>query len=461
MIVAPARRAAFEVVRRTFEHQAWADRALRSAARRHDLGARERAMARHLAYGAVQRRGTCDHLVERLAGRPVTELDAPIRAALRLGMFELLFADATPDHAAVDQAVELAKGGGGARRKAGAGLVNALLRRAARERADLLGSLDDATPAGAAVAHSYPEWLAGMWWDELGATEARSLMGAMNVPAETSLRVNTIRAEPDRVLAELKDAGESVDKPAAAGLLAQPEALVFRGPLGEAVRRRLAHGELVGQSRASQAVIAVLDPQPGERVLDLCAAPGIKTTGIAARMRNRGEVVAVEVNRGRARELRELCVRLGVDCVRAIEGDAASADVGGGYDRVLVDPPCSDLGTLASRPDARWRKSPELVDRLARLQGSILARAASALRPGGCLVYATCTVSRRENEDRVNALLDRDRSLRPDDLGAAFPQLSSEESGSIRTRPNRDRTDGFFIARLTRMDAGAIAGGEG
>jgi 16S rRNA (cytosine967-C5)-methyltransferase len=205
----------------------------------------------------------------------------------------------------------------------------------------------------------------------------------------------------------------------------------------------------------------VLDPQPTERVLDLCAAPGIKTAGIAARMRNRGEIVAVEVNRGRARELRELCARLGVECVRAIEGDAASADVGGGYDRVLVDPPCSDLGTLASRPDARWRKSPELVERLARLQGSILARAASALRPGGCLVYATCTVSRRENEDRVNALLDRDRSLRPDDLGAAYPQLSSGESGSIGTKPKRDRTDGFFIARLTRMDAGATAGGEG
>jgi 16S rRNA (cytosine967-C5)-methyltransferase len=445
-----ARRAAFEVIRRTFEHGAWTDRALRSAVRRHRLAGRERAMARRLAYGAVQRRGTSDHLIERLAGRPVTELDAPALAALRLGLFELLFADATPDHAAVDQAVELAKGGGGVRRRAAAGLVNAVLRRAARERAQLLSSLDDATPSGAAVAHSYPEWLARMWWEELGAAEARSLMAAMNAPAETSLRVNTLKADPDRLRAELQSAGEAVERPEAKGILAQPEALVARGPLGDDTRRRLRRGELVGQSRASQAVVAALDPLPSERVLDLCAAPGIKATGIAARMRNRGEAVAVEIDPGRARELRELCSRLGAECVRVVEGDAASADVGGGYDRVLVDPPCSDLGTLASRPDARWRKSPELIERLALVQGRIIARAAAAVRPGGRLVYATCTISRHENEQLVGALLQEDPSMRPDDLGAAYPELAATEHGSLRTRPDRDGTDGFFISRLGR-----------
>ncbi len=448
-VTAP-RRAAFEVLRRTFEHQAWADRVLRSAARRHGLAGRERAAARQLAYGAVQRRGTCDHLIELLAGRPVTELDAPAVAALRLGLFELLFAEATPDHAAVDQAVELAKGGGGGRRKAAAGLVNAILRRAARERPNLLGSLDDATPAGAAIAHSYPEWLARMWWEELGPADARSLMAAMNAAAETSLRVNTIKAQPDRLRAELENAGEPVERPAARGLLAQPEALIVRGALGESTRRSLERGELVGQSRGSQAVVAALDPQPSERVLDLCAAPGIKATGIAARMGNRGEVVAVEIDPGRARELRELCARLGVECVRVLEGDARSADVGGGYDRVLVDPPCSDLGTLASRPDARWRKSPEQIERLAALQGRILARASAAVRPGGRLVYATCTVSRRENEDRVRDLLSEDRSMHPDGLDEAHPGLASGEPGCVSIRPDRDGTDGFFIARLRR-----------
>ena len=167
--VSPARRAAFEVLRRTFEHAAWADRAFPAAAERHGLEGRDRAQAQRLAYGAVQRRGTSDALAGRLSGRDPERLDPPVVAALRLGLFELLFSDAPADHAAVDSAVELAKGGmrrGGGRRAAGAaGLVNAVLRRAARERAPLLASLTDDSPASAAIAHSVPAWLAEMWWD--------------------------------------------------------------------------------------------------------------------------------------------------------------------------------------------------------------------------------------------------------------------------------------------------------
>jgi 16S rRNA (cytosine967-C5)-methyltransferase len=452
--VTPSRRVAFEVVRRTFEHQAWADRALRAASERHGLEGRERAQAQRLAYGAVQRRGTSDHLIERLADRPAIRLDAPALAALRLGLFELLFADATPDHAAVDQAVELAKGNGGARRQAAAGLVNAVLRRAAREREELLGSLVDATPRDAALAHSYPEWIARMWWEELGPAEARALMAAMNEPAETALRVNTIRADPSSILNELRAAGDEVERPSAPPPLSTPESLVVRGRLGTLAHRRIAEGALVPQSRGSQAVVALLDPRPGERVLDLCAAPGIKTTAIAARMRNEGEIVAVELDPARGRALRELGERLGAACVRVVEGDAASADLGGGYDRILVDPPCSDLGALASRPDARWRKSPELIERLARIQEAILDRAATALRPGGRLVYATCTISVRENEQRMAALCERDRTVVVDDLGAVHPELASPQQPScLQTRPDRDRTDGFFIARLRRGGA--------
>jgi 16S rRNA (cytosine967-C5)-methyltransferase len=448
--VTPARRVAFEVVRRAFEHDAWADRALRAAADRRRLEGRERAQAQHLAYGAVQRRGTSDHFVERLADRPASRLDPPAMAALRLGLFELLFASATPDHAAVDQAVELAKGSAGRRRQAAAGLVNAVLRRAARERRELLGSLDDSTPEGAALAHSFPEWLARMWWEELGPEDARSLMTAMNKPAETALRVNTIKADPVQVRRRLEGADEKAERPPGPELLSQPEALIVPGQLGPVARRGLEDGEAVGQSRGSQAVVALLDPKPGERVLDLCAAPGIKTTGIAARMRNRGEVVAVELDPKRAGEMRDLCERLGVECVRVVEADASGADIGGGYDRILVDPPCSDLGALASRPDARWRKSPELIERLARVQGRILRRAARALRPGGRLVYATCTISLRENRDLVVGLLG-DPAMHADELGAAHPELAAPgERRFLQTRPDRDGTDGFFIARLAR-----------
>lgn len=454
--VAPARRAAFEVLRRTFEGGAWADRALPAAVERHGLDARDRALAQRLAYGAIQRRGTLDHLIGVLADRSAEEIDPPLLAALRLGLYELLFAAGTPDHAAVDQAVELAKGAHHGGREAGGrgtGLVNAVLRRAVRERDALLAGLSMETPAAAAIALSHPPWLAEMWWAQLGADEARSVMAADNEPAETALRVNTLRAEPDRVVSELAAAGMAVERQVAPP--APPESVVLSGPIGQPGGRRIDAGELVPQSRASAFVVATLDPRPGERVLDLCAGPGIKTTQIAARMHDEGEIVAAEVDPGRAGELRELCGRLGASCVRVVEANAARDDLGEGYDRVLVDPPCSDLGTLASRPDARWRKSPRQIAGLAELQAEILERAGAALRPRGTLVYSTCTISRRENEDQVSAALDgSDTGLGAEDLGRLHPELASgHDPRFLQTRSDRDRTDGFFIARLWRESA--------
>jgi len=439
--VTPARRAAFEVLRRTFEHEAWADRAFPAAAERHGLAGRDRAQAQRLAYGAVQRRGTADALVERLAERSADQLDPPVVAALRLGLFELLFSDARADHAAVDAAVELAKGGmrrGGGRRAAGAaGLVNAVLRRAARERQALLASLTDESAADAALAHSVPAWLAELWWEELGAESARALLRAINEPPETALRVNTLRAEVAELKSELETGGEPVrDGPAIAGI-DLPQALVWDGPLGAAALAALREGSLFAQSRGAQAVVAILDPHPGERVLDLCAGPGVKTTAIAARMRDEGELVAVERDGGRARQIEELCERAGARNVRVVVADAASEALGRGYDRVLVDPPCSDLGTLASRPDARWRKDPAAIERLAAEQSAILGRGLAATAAGGTLVYSTCTISARENRGVLDA-----------------SGVPAERWANLETRPDRDRTDGFFIATTPVGESG-------
>ena len=415
------------MLRRVFEQGAWADRALPAAVDRHRLDPRERSQAQWLAYGAVQRRGTADHLIEALAERPLARLDPPVVAALRLGLYELLHSSAAPGHAAVDQAVELAKSGlrGGAGGAAGAGLVNAVLRRAARERSTLLADIDDSTAEGAAILHSYPRWLAAMWWEELGPAAARSLMAAMNEPAETCLRVNALRTDPERTAAEIVAAEASVERPGAADPARAVRGTGRARPAdGGAARGGSPPGSSSAQARASQAVVALLDPRPGQRVLDLCAAPGIKTTAIAARLEDRGEVVAVERDPGRARRLRELCARLGASCVRVVEADAAETDFPAGYDRILVDPPCSDLGTLASRPDARWRKSPELIERLARLQATILARAAGALDDRGTLVYSTCTISVREGERRIAELERGGSALRADDLGASHPGLA-------------------------------------
>lgn len=453
--VSPARALAFATIRASFEDGAFTERAFRAGAEEAGLEGRERAQAQRLAYGAVQRSGTADAAIERLAERSTRLLDPPVLAALRLGLYELLFADATPDHAAVDQAVELVKGAGAGH---ASGLVNAVLRRAAREREALAESLlgDDSTPAKSAIAHSAPVWLAEMWWEELGAEGARSLLAACNQPAEVALRARP--EERDAQVSKLREAG--IEARAAAGEwpLAPPDAIVVEGRLGEAGTAAVAAGELTPQSRGSMAAVEALGPQAGEAVLDLCAGPGIKTGQIAARMEDRGEVISVELDPERAAEVAGQADRLGLRSVTVIEADATAGGMAPGFDRVLVDAPCSDLGALASRPDARWRKSPRAIERLAEVQAEVLRGAARVLRPGGTLVYATCTISRRENEDRVAALVAEAEAgevpaLRLEDLGAAAPALASEvEPRCLQLRPDRDRTTGFFIARLNRDD---------
>ncbi|MBA3867179.1 MAG: methyltransferase domain-containing protein [Solirubrobacterales bacterium] len=474
--IAPARQLAFATLRQTFEDGAHTERAFRTAADGLEIDGRERAQAQRLAFGAVQRRGTADAASERLAGRSTRLLDPPVLAALRLGLYELLFADGTPDHAAVDQAVELVKGAGAAH---ASGLVNAVLRRATREREQLVAALleDDSTPEAAAVAHSAPQWLARMWWGELGAESARSLLAACNRPAEVAMR-SSIRVAPpsrrresdmdacsvgapvgrDAAIEKLREAG--VEAAAAEGVwpLAAPEQIVISGRTGGAVPEMIAAGSLTPQSRGSAAVIEVLDPQPGEQVLDLCAGPGIKTGQICERIGDRGEVISVELDPNRAAEVAAQAVRLRLRGVSVIEADAADMDMAPGFDRILLDAPCSDLGALASRPDARWRKTPKGIERLAEIQQRALLAAAKLLRPGGTLVYATCTISRRENEDQIAALLaavaaGEAPSLRLDDLGALAPGLASAlEPRCLQLRPDRDDTTGFFIARLVRDD---------
>jgi 16S rRNA (cytosine967-C5)-methyltransferase len=195
----------------------------------------------------------------------------------------------------------------------------------------------------------------------------------------------------------------------------------------------------------------VLDPQPGERVLDLCAAPGAKASHIAALMGNRGEVVAVELHERRAEALAENCRRLGAGIVRTLHADAKGTVEGAPFDRVLLDPPCSDLGTLQARPDVRWRKDAETVDRLAAEQQALFETAARQLRPGGTLVYSTCTISPRENEERVLAFLDSHPDFGADDLGAERPEYAHpSEPRFLALLPHRHGTDGFFVARLRR-----------
>jgi 16S rRNA (cytosine967-C5)-methyltransferase len=441
--VAAARRCAYRVLRRVFEDGAWADHALRGEAERLGLDARDLALATRLAYGAVQRRATLDHVIVALAGRHVDRLEPPVRAALRLGVFQLAYLDRVPAHAAVGESVQLAKEDS----RGGAGLVNAVLRRAAREARGLIEALPEHTPRAAALRHSHPEWIAALWWETLGPESARALMAADNEPAEPALRANTLRTTAAELAARL-----AVLSHPAPDL---PEGLVLEAPFDAHGAPEWREGLFMPQSRAAMTVARLLGPLPGERVLDLCAAPGGKTTHLAALMEDRGTLVAVERHRGRAAALARTAQRMGATCVEVRAGDAAAEHEPEAYDRVLVDPPCSDLGTLASRPDARWRKTADQPGRLAATQGAILRAGAAAVRPGGTLVYSTCTISPAENEGVVAAFLADHTAFEVDDLREAVPVWQHPSvPRHLQTLPHRDGTEGFFIARLRRR-AGA------
>jgi 16S rRNA (cytosine967-C5)-methyltransferase len=424
-----------------FEDGAYADQVLHAESKK--LDPRDRALAMRLAYGAVQRRGTLDHLIEGLAERPTGRLDPPLLAALRLGLYELLYLDGAPDYAVVADAVELAK----THARAGHGLVNAALRRAGREgSAALLSAMTDATPEQAAVKHSHPEWIARLWWRELGADDALALMAFDNEPGEVALRANTLLTDA-RTLAQELPVRTHADPHLPEALVLEEAFDVHDSPLWKA-------GAFLAQSRAAMLVARTLAPQPNERVLDLCAAPGGKSTHLAALMGGTGEVVAIERDRRRAGALVRTAQRLGVETVRVELADAALARPEGAvYDRVLVDPPCSGLGTLQARPDLRWRMQRSRLQELEREQARILAAGAQALRPGGVLVYSTCTISPTENERQITRFLDANPDFALDDLGVELPALrhpSSDASKMVLTLPHRDRTAGFFIARLRR-----------
>jgi 16S rRNA (cytosine967-C5)-methyltransferase len=441
--VSPARACALRVIRRVFEEGAYADRALAGEAS--GLDPRDRALATALAYGTVQRRATLDHVAGQLVERPIRRLDPPVLAALRLGLFELLYMGGAAEHAAVNETVELVKRSS----RHAAGLVNAVLRRGVREAPSILAGLDDETPEHAALLYSVPGWLASQWWEELGAEEARGLLRVVNQPAESALRVNTLRASVPEVARALP-----VPSRPAAGL---PEGLVLEGPFDVQGSDLWPTGAVQPQSRASMLVSRVLDPQPGQRVLDLCAAPGGKTTHLAALMGDRGEIVAVERHPGRAAALKRTAARLRAGCVHVEVGDAAAPRADGPFDRVLVDPPCSGLGTLQSRPDLRWRVRPEAIGELAALQARILAAGAAALAPGGSLVYSVCTISRAEGAEVIQAFLRDHSDFSPSDFGAAHDEYGtgSPKSAGIQLLPHRDGTDGFFIAKLQRRWAAA------
>ncbi|MCZ7620541.1 MAG: 16S rRNA (cytosine(967)-C(5))-methyltransferase RsmB [Myxococcota bacterium] len=442
-----ARALAFRVLRRVSDAGAYADLALRAELGRCTLPARDRALATELVYGTLRWRGRLDALLARVLARRLDALEPRVLDLLRLGAYQLVFCDRVPDAAAVSESVRLAHATGLGR---AAGLVNAALRRLAREQATIaLPALAD-DPLGHLVhVLSVPPWVATRWLARFGSDEAAALATALNQPAPRTLRVNRQRGSREALLAELRE--RHVD---ALPARFATDAIRLVGPADPARDPAFLDGRMTMQDEASQLVVELLDPQPGERVLDTCAAPGGKATACAERVGAEGLVVAVDRHERRLGLITRDAERLGLGNLRCVVADATrrlpDELAPGSFDRVLVDAPCSGLGAWRRNPDARWRVSADAPARLATVQLAILRRAVPLLARGGALVYSTCTLTPEENEAVIDALLTRTPELRRTP-GRALPPLLApllDDDGTLRTWPHRHDSDGFFAVRL-------------
>lgn len=444
-----ARRLAWQVLI-AVEHGAFADAALGERLRAADLAPRDRGLATQLVYGTLAWQGLLDCAIAQ-GGRDPQTLDPPLRTVLRLALFQIVRLDRVPDFAAVDTAVELSKD---VKRGAASGLVNAVLRRFLRDGKRIVLPPRESDPAGhLAAAYSHPRWLVERWLAELGAAEAEALLAANNTPAPTVVRVTRRCA----------DAAQVVDALAAHGISARPATYASRALLVEPLGDPTAlpgyrEGWFVLQGEASQLVACMLGATPGARVLDVCAAPGGKAMAVAEAVGDSGLVVAIDRHRLGMVQARRAAVRLGVRSLTCVQADAGALPLAREWtaDAVLVDAPCSGLGTLRQHPEIRWRRSARDLGDLAIVQARLLAAAAQHVGRAGVLVYATCTISAAENMAVVAQFLAAHRDFSVDDprphLSAAARELV-DAGGALQTFPHRHGLDGFFAVRLKRSAA--------
>lgn len=460
--VTPARWVAWNVVRRTFDEGAYTERAFDAEAERAGLEARERAFAQHLAYGTVQRAKTLDHVIGVVGRRPLRKIDSPVLHALRLGAYQLLYSTGTAPHAAVDQSVELVRGVVGERAVA---FANAVLRRAQVDGRDLLDAVGTRSVEDLAVRLSYPDWIVRELRAAFHASGIEALELQNEPPSVVAVRVNPLRVDVPALDETMQDTAVAWRQPDEPWASAVPEARVLEGSSAP-LQHLFAAGAVHPQSLSSSLVARVVDPQPGERVLDLCAAPGGKTAHMAALMRDDGAIFACDVHGHRADDVAALAQTAGATIVRSFAADGTTlapttmlpgveGDELGTFDRVLVDAPCTGTGVLGRRPDARWKRDETDLDDLVELQRALLRAAVGVLRPGGRLVYSTCSLLPQENEQIVQwALAELELDAEPfddDDPAAAFV-VSSGSLHLLRTWPDAAGSDGFFVGRVRKTD---------
>jgi 16S rRNA (cytosine967-C5)-methyltransferase len=395
--------------------------------------------------GVLRRRKTLDHFIEKYSRRRVEKLDLDVLIALRLGIYQIRYLTRIPESAAVNESVNLVKR---ARFASAAGMVNAVLRNAARHKEDKAGEGISDSIERASVETSHPRWMIKRWIDRLGESDAIRLAEANNETPHISFRINTLLATQDEVTGALQNEGVSV-----ISSTITPGAFIVESGQASSVIQAAQQGLIYIQDEASQLVSLLVAPREGERILDLCAAPGSKSSHLAMLTSNQSHIIACDIHSHRLVSLKEICNKLNADSVTAVALDATRElpfDSNLKFDRVLIDAPCTGTGTLRRNPEIKWRLSSETISQMAGVQIQLLKRAADVTKPGGRLVYSTCSIEREENEEVIERFFSGNnqfRLIRPE----AHTNLITGE-GFLRTFPHLHNTDGFFAAVLEKSN---------
>ncbi|PWW06214.1 16S rRNA (cytosine967-C5)-methyltransferase [Paenibacillus cellulosilyticus] len=455
---ATAREVALDVLIKVEREQAFSNLVLNTALQHAELSRPDAGLATELVYGTIQRKLSLDYALAELASKGLAKLEPWVLQLLRLSAYQILFLDRVPAHAAVNEAVTIAKRRG----HAGiSGMVNGMLRNLIRRREELsseaaAGQRGLSPARRIALRHSYPEWLAARWIAAYGEAAAESICAAGNEPPRASIRVNPLRGTRDNAISMLADAGIEAE----ASTLS-PYGVVARrgGSLADTIGFR--DGRWTVQDESSMLVAQAAQPAPGMTVLDCCAAPGGKSTHLAELMRNEGRVIANDLHPHKRALVEQQAQRLGLSCIEAVTGDAAelgSRFAPSSFDIVLLDAPCSGLGVIARKPEIKWTKSEDDIAAIASIQHQLIDSVASLVKPGGRLVYSTCTIERDENEKQIERFLKQHADYEldtnwPDELLASLREagaVGADFRGDVQLLPSHVGSDGFYIATLRR-----------
>jgi 16S rRNA (cytosine967-C5)-methyltransferase len=395
-------------------------------------------------FGVLRRQGTLDYILTGLLTQPLLRLEPEVLIFLRLGLYQLMYLDRIPESAAVNESVNLAK----LTLPRASGLVNAVLRNYLRNKDSVTFPDPVAAPAASIAArHSHPAWLVKLWFSQIGEAETELLAEASSRQPPLTLRTNTLVATRDGLLQTFAANGI-----AAAACRYSPHGIQLEGRHHIPGLPGFREGLFAVQDEASQMVAFLLDPQAGERVLDACAAPGGKATHLAQLMANQGELLAMDISGSKLPLIQETAQRLGISIIRTRAADLlqSGAFTAAAFDRVLLDAPCSGLGVIRRNPEAKWRLTSDDITRLAAVQKNMLKNAARLLRPGGVLVYSTCSTTPQENEEVLSDFLSRHKDCVLENLQGLFPEYGElfTEDGMFRAWPHRHGMDGFFAARI-------------